>query len=88
MLLLYLIVSFVHLFYLNKIDLIMKTNLKDNTTRINCNYEIYCLILKIIIFIFYFFVNIKKDNSLYKYIYECFIIINFLIMSIYTYKSV
>ena len=87
MLLLYLIISFIYSFYLNKIYLIRKTNLKDNTTRINCNYEIYCLILKIIIFIF-FFENIKKDNSIYKYIYECFIIINCLIMSIYTYNNV
>ena len=77
MLLLYLIIIFIYSFYCNKIDLIRKTNLKDNTIRINCNYEIYCLIIKIIINIFYFFVNIKKDNSLYIIIYQCLIIINF-----------
>ena len=88
MLLFYLIIIFIYSFYCNKIDLIRKTNLKDNTIRINCNYEIYCLIIKIIINIFYFFVNIKKDNSLYIFIYEFTILIICLILAIYTNQNV
>ena len=88
MLILYLSIIFIYAFYCNKINLIRKTNLKDNTIRINCNYEIYCLIFKNIINIFYFFVNIKKENSIYIFIYECLNIIICLIMTIYSYRNV
>ena len=54
MLLLYIFISFSFSFYCNEIDL-LSTNSKNSVSRINCNYELFCLISKIFIFIFGFF---------------------------------
>ena len=91
MLLLYLFISFIYSFYINEIEIIQKVYFQ-NTTRIECNYEIYCLICKVSIFIFsFFFYKIDYEEELHLYIkiiYEGFIFIICLFMSIYTYKKV
>ena len=91
MLLLFLFISFIYSFYCNEIELI-ETNSNENITRIQCNYEIYCLCSKVSIFIFgFFFYKLdyeEEEHFLIKIIYESFILINCLIMSIYTYKNV
>ena len=91
MLLLYLLLSFIYSFYFNEIESI-KTYSNGNTTRIHCNYEIYCLISKLGIFIIGFFfykMDYEEEDHLHiKLIFEGFIFINCLIMSIYTYKNV
>ena len=66
--LLYISISFIYSIYCNEIDLIMNSN--DNTTRIECNYEIYCLISKIGIFIFAFFfykIDYEEEENFLKY---------------------
>jgi hypothetical protein len=58
----------------------------------HCDYEIYCLASKVSIFIFGFFFykcDYEEDNDfLFKILYESFIFIVCLIMSIYTFKNV
>jgi hypothetical protein len=87
MLLLYIIVAFIYVFYSSEIESIT-SNLKDKSFRINCNYEILCLLSKIIIFIFGFFVRKSGNKTIYKLLYEIYIFLNCLTMSIYTYKNV
>jgi len=87
----YIFIIFIYSFYCNEIDSI-KINDNDKTTRVECNYEIYCLVSKVSIFIFGFFFY-KRDyeedrDFLFKLSYECFIFIICLIMSIYTFKTV
>ena len=86
-LLIYLIVAFMYTFYSSEIESITE-NIKENTFRINCNYEIFCLISKIFIFIFGFFIRKNGNKIIYKSLYEGFIFLNCLIMSIYTYINV
>lgn len=76
MLSLYIIIMLIYSIYCTKINLIKKTNLYDNKIRVNCNYELYCLISKIVIFIFYFISYMKNDNNVYKYIFILFNFIN------------
>ena len=91
MLLLYVFISFIYCFYCNEIDIII-TNSRENISRLDCNYEVYCLISKVCIFIFGFFfykMDYEEDEHLYiKIIYEVFIFLICLIMSIYSYKNV
>ena len=91
MLLLFLILIFFYSFFCNEIEII-KTNAGDNKIRIDCNYELFCLISKIIIFIIGFFfykMDYEEDDHIFiKILYESYIFINCLIMSIYTYKNV
>ena len=86
--LLYIIIMCIYSIYCIKINLIEKINLNDFNIRVNCNYDLYFLISKIFIFIFYFILYIKKNQKIYKYIYLCFIFINCIIMSFYTFKNV
>ena len=87
----YLVVCVVYSFYCNEIDLIIMNN-NDNNTRVSCNYEVYFLISKVSIFFFGFFFYImdyeEEEDRLIKLLYEGFIFLNCLIMSIYTYKNV
>ena len=87
----YIFIIFIYSFYCNEIGAI-KINDNNKNIRIHCNYEIYCLFSKISIFIFGFFFykcDYEEDRDfLFKLSYECFIFINCLIMSIYTYKNV
>ena len=87
MLLFYIFLSFLFSVFRNVIDIIT-TDSKDKTFRISCNYELYCFFTKAFIFIFYFFIKNFGNNKVYIIVYESFIILNFLIMSIYTYKKV
>ena len=85
-LLLSVILSFIYSFYCNEIDLIT-TNINSCNARIDCNYEVFCLVSKIIIFFIGFYVRIY-NKELLKLIYEIIIFFNSLIMSIYIYKNV
>ena len=87
MFLLYFFITFLYSFFSNVIDSI-KVNTKDKSTRINCNYELYCLITKDTIFIFGFFIRIYGNNKIYKIIYQSYIALTCLIMSFYTFKVV
>ena len=80
------VISFIYSFYCNEIELIT-TNLSGSNARINCNYELLCLISKIIIFILGFYVR-TNNKEILKLIYEIYIFVNSLIMSIYIYKNV
>lgn len=88
MLILYIFVAFLFSFYCNEIENIKAIVNKDNTFRINCNYEIFCLISKIFIFALGFFVKKSGDNYIYKSLYQSYIIANCLIMTIYSYNNI
>ena len=88
MLILYILVAFLFSFYCNEMEIIKAISNKENIFRINCNYEIFSLISKILIFVFGFFVEITGNNYLYKLLYQTFIILNCLIMSIYSFKNI
>jgi len=85
MLLLYIFISFLYSFYCNKIE---SLNYKDNINRINCNYEILCLISKVFIYCLGFLLKSKGNSFLSILLYHIFLFINNLIMSIYTYHYV
>ena len=87
LILLYIFISFLFSFYGNRIDT-LKTNNKDNINRINCNYETFCLISKIVIYCLGFFFKSMGSNFLSIILYHSFLFINNLIMSIYTYHYV
>ena len=84
--LLYILVSFIFSFFYYQIGLI-GIDFNNGLVRTFSNYELFCLVLKIIIFIFRFLLT-RKSNMIYKIIYEIFIILNCFIMSIYSYKNV
>ena len=90
-LLFYILLSFINSFYCNEIDLI-KIKSQKNISRIQCNYELYCLISKISIFIYGFFFykfDYEEEEHLYvKIVYELFIFFICFIMSLYSYKKV
>ena len=88
MILLYIFICFLYSFLSNEMGTIKTISSKENIFRINCNYETYCLLSKIIIFTLGFYVETGENNNLYKSLYESYIILNCLIMSIYTYKNV
>jgi hypothetical protein len=87
LILLYVFISFLVSFYGNKIDS-LKYNNKDNLNRINCNYETFCLISKIVIYCLGFLLKSIGNNFLSIILYYSFLFINNLIMSIYTYHYV
>ena len=88
MLLLYIFVSFIYSFYCNEIELIMTSTKGNKIIRIDCNYETFCLISKIISFALGFFEKRNEGKLIFKLIFQSYIIINTLIMSIYVYKKV
>ena len=63
-------------------------NSKNSITRIHCNYEFFCTIVKIIIFVLYFILKVQNYLKLFQLIYEGCIIIISLIILIYAYKNV
>jgi len=77
-LIIYIFIIFIYSFYCNEIGSI-KIN-DNNNIRIQCNYEIYCLVSKVSVFIFGFFFykcDYEEDQDfLFKLLYECFICIN------------
>ena len=88
MLVLYILISFVYSFYCNVIEIIEANSKENPHTRIDCNYETYCLICKIIGFFSAFIANKNESTLLFKLIYQGFIIIVSLFMTIYTYKNI
>ena len=86
-LILYIFISFLYSFYCNNIGVINRI-FNDNSIRINSNYEIFCLITKIIIFVFGFFIKRNENNFILKIIYESYAVINCLIMTFYINKNV
>ena len=81
-------ISLLYSFYCNEIGLIT-TNIRGNMARINCNYELFCLISKLLIFITGFIAKKRnKETLLYKLMNEILIFIISLIMSIYVYKNI
>ena len=87
MLIFYLFLSFLYSIFSNVIDLI-STDSRDRAFHISCNYEVYCLSTKVVIFIFYFFIKNFGNKKIFIILYEILIIINFLIMSIYSYRNI
>ena len=72
--------------YYNEIGTLSNANVK---TRINCNYEIYANIAKIIIFILeYVIENHTNRSKIFLIILEVYIFLNSLFFSIYVYKTV
>ena len=58
-------------------------------SRINCNYEIYMNISKILMFVLAYFIQFHfDDKKVYKVILQAYIFFNSLFFSIYVYKSV
>ena len=88
MLLLYILVSFIYSYYSRELEAIKAISSKGNNFRIYCNYEIYCLLSKIIIFTLGFFIKKNGKNYIYISLYQSFSVLNCLIMSIYTYKKI
>ena len=90
-LLFYILLCLFYSFYCNEIDMLSK-NSREKITRINCNYEIYCFVGKVGIFVFgYFFYTMdyeEEEDLIIKAIFEGSIFIYSLIMSIYVYKNV
>ena len=91
MLIIYILIIAIYSFYCYEIDKI-KEDSSDKTIHIQCNYDIFCFASKVSIFIFGFFfrkIDYEEDKHyLIKIIYECYIFIICLIMSVYTYKNV
>ena len=84
----YLLFSLAMSLYYNEIGTLSNANVK---TRINCNYEIFCNIAKIIIFIIqYLFLNYidpNKHESVYL-IFQGYIFVNCVGFTYYVYKQV
>ena len=67
-LIIYIFIIFIYSFYCNEIGSIKIKKNNNNTNRIHCGYEIYCLASKVSIFIFgFFFTNVimKKIEIFY-----------------------
>ena len=86
-LLLYIIMSFLYSLYFTNVGLITN-DIRNNLNRTICKYEIILLIIKIIIFIFSFLIIKNEKKFVYEILYESFLILVGLIMSIYSYKNV
>ena len=72
--------------YYNEIGTLSNANVK---TRINCNYEIYANIAKIIINVLeYIIENHTNKNKILLILLEAYIFLNALVFSFYVYKSV
>ncbi len=88
--LLFLLIIFIaslYSFFFNKLGSIV-SDISETADSIKCNYEIFSLIIKIIIFCFYVLIRSKVNNNIIKLIYVVVIFILSIFMSIYTYKFV
>ena len=82
----YLLFSLAMSLYYNEIGTLSNANVK---TRINCNYEIYANIAKIIIYILeYVIENHTNKSKLLLILLEAYIFLNSLFFSYYVYKTV
>ena len=86
MILISIFISFIYSFYCNEIESVTM-NLSDSIARVNCNYELYCLISKIIIFVAGYVVQLKGKNRIFRISYEGYTFLNSLIISIYNYNN-
>ena len=86
-LILYIIVSIIYSFYCNEIGS-RTIDLNKKMCRIHNNYEIFCLIIRIIIFFFHFILISKKAIYIFNIIYIIFILLIYLIMLIYVYNYI
>ena len=84
---LYVLISILYSKYCIEIGTI-DLNSKNSITRIHCNYEFFCAIVKITIFVLYFILKIQNYSKLFQLIYESCIFIISLIILIYAYKNV
>ena len=84
---LYVLISILYSKYCIEIGTI-DLNSTNSITRIHCNYEFFCIIVKIIIFVLYFILKIQNYSKLFQLIYEGCILIISLIILIYAYKNV
>ena len=85
-LLFFLTISIALSIYYNEIGSVNETKV---CARINCNYEIYMNIAKILMFVLsYFLQNYGDKTKVYKIILEVYIFLNALCFSIYVYKTV
>ena len=81
------IISYVYSTYCNEIGLIT-TNIRGSMARIDCKYELFCFISKVIIFFLGYFVKKNSNSLLIKLINEIYILINCIIMLFYVYKNI
>ena len=86
-LLLYFIIGLLFSFYFFQIGFI-KLEQKKGHIKSFCNYELICLISKILLFLFAFLLLKVINNFKYKIFYEIIIFLNCLIISIYIYRNV
>ena len=84
---LYILVSLLYSIYCNEIGSIT-LDIKKKITRIYCNYEIFCLIIKVTIFFLYFILILKNNLFICKIIYESVLLVLYIIMVIYIYNYV
>ena len=80
----YIFFSLLYVLFMNEIGTI-SINSKRNTTKIGCNYEIYCLISKIIIFVIIYFIKFYSlSEFLVEILYEITVFIICWIMTLYS----
>ena len=80
----YILIAILYSIYCNEIGS-LTTNINEKIIRVNCNYELFNLIYRIIIFIIYYFLK-TKNNNIFILVFEGFIFIINAIISIYVYK--
>ena len=83
---LYIFISILYSIYSNEIG--STTYITKRMARVQCNYESFGLVAKILIFIFYYFVKTKINIYIMKLLIEIFISVICIIMLIYVYKNV
>ena len=84
MLLMYIVLAFLYALYMNEVGIISTTS-KRNTSRFGCNYEIYCLIVKIILFVtIYFFKFFTISKFIFEILFEIVVLIICCAMTFYT----
>ena len=87
MCLLFIFISILYSIYNNEIGTTTK-NINEKAIHIQCKYEIFNLITKIIIFIFYFCLKNRENSFIIILIYESVIFILCAFMSFYVYRNV
>ena len=84
MLIMYIFFSLLYVLFMNEIGII-STSCKRNTSRFGCNYEIYCLTAKIILYIIIYFIKFYSlSKFLFEILYEIFVFAICWIMTLYS----
>ena len=85
-LLFYVVLTLILGIYYNEIGCINENKM---TSRVNCNYEIYMSISKIIMFVLGYIIEfLTKNKKIYRVILEGYVFLNSCIFSVYVYKDV